>query len=267
MKDTLRNVSDRVLPFAEIRFVERSAVDGDAARRGAVEAQQDVEQRRLSHARRTPYADALALADRERQIVQYVAVGCVVEVERKPFDSDFPLEWHPFLCRVDPCGRIVEPCVAQHVDRVTVVTQRRPRPHDAAHRGHDAQCSDGEDAEQQFHLRVVRSGAERHEDGHADGQSHFGEHRGKRGDRGVALPHADDFIHRAVEVAQHRGIGARDFQVGIAAEGLDHGARLAPLRTVLLLAVAVQALPYQVVVERYGRYEDREAVSSATSGL
>lgn len=40
---------------------------------------------------------------------------------------------------------------------------------------------------------------------------------------GVALPHADDFIHRAVEVAQHRGIGARDFQVGIAAEGLDHG--------------------------------------------
>ncbi len=44
--------------------------------------------------------------------------------------------------------------------------------------GHDAQCSDGEDAEQQFHLRVVRSGAERHEDGHADGQSHFGEHRG-----------------------------------------------------------------------------------------
>lgn len=155
--------------------VERPPVDRDAACRGAVEAQQDVEQRRLAGARRAPYADALALADRERQIVQHLAVGSVVETERQPLDADLPLEGHPLLCRVDRGRRVVEPRLAQHADRVVVVAQRRPRPHDAAHRGHDAQRRDGEDAEQQFHLRIVRSGADGHEQRHAGGQPHLGE--------------------------------------------------------------------------------------------
>lgn len=69
--------------------------------------------------------------------------------------------------------------------------------------------------------------------------------------------YVDDLAHRAVEIVQHGGVGACDLQIGIAAEGLGHGARLAALRPVLLLAVAVEPAAHQTVIDDGRRYEDR----------
>ena len=64
------------------------------------------------------------------------------------------------------------------------------------------------------------------------------------------------FVHRAVEGAEHPGKGVAQLDVGKTPEGLGHEPRLFALGAVFQLAVAVDPVADQCIVEPYGRQED-----------
>ena len=174
------------------------------------------------------------------------------------FDPYLTKERHSFTIRIGLTERLVQVDLLQQVDRVAVVSDRRPGREHIAYRGHQPQSGNGKDSEEEFCFAARHAETEDNEEGHPDAESHLHEDRGESRDGHVFRASGDDLLHQSVEPAQHRRKGIRDLQIGVAPEGFDYRTGFCVLGLVFTAAVSEQAFADHAVVEPDGRNKDQK---------